>query len=611
MNGENEFGELLRECRKLAKFSQKDLARALGYSDGTMISRWEKRPESGESPLIPPGTIVQGIIDALASRKVPRERLEDLWKAAGYGTARDIDSTLGAIVSVVHDHFQALDTDAERNLFGKDLRSVVQFDHAHFEGMSAYDMHLWATSKEKLMEAANEFMEFTQSWILRNHPALGYSLYSDGKYSDAIDYYNSALAAARALKDRSSEGEILIKLGDAERRHTPRKWLSALGHYKSAQKIFRIEHNAERKVDCARRIAGLCLFQGQPRKALRLLTTIQASCEKTGDVKKLYKIWQHLSWAYDLIGDWSEASRLSNAAVQVVRRLGDDWELAIALRYHGDALRIQRKDDDAIRDYRTSLQILKSFESKNVPIKLHVGMVKLGLSKVYQRMSGHEGEALKYLNESLEEHKELGESFRLAQILLEQAELLMRFGDFAEAENRLNQAIDSFELWGNQYYYLMGLAILCELYFKWKRYDSVLQTAATAMQAKYEFSNYQVAMISLVVGKTLIAQEKYEDAAEAFFSSSMRAIDFNAETFSEVQNEIESEVDRIALEVDPRVAREIVGSYADRIDNSGQKITSKSQYAQLPTKLRDKQNRIVGLEPVTVTDHLSLSNVKR
>jgi tetratricopeptide (TPR) repeat protein len=590
---DNSFGKRLRECRMEAKLKQKELGQNI-HLDGSMISRFET------GATLPDQSTIQRIINVLALHDVPREKLDQLLEAAGYYRTQIFETPVAdPVVAFIQQEFEKLDSEEERKLLSQDLRSIVEVDQAYFSARKVSRQRKWNLAGEALLSLRDRLERRIQHWYLRIDEELGWCRYSDGRYAEAVQYYESALWSARQLNDLRRQGEILIKMGDAHRRLGGSDWDIAHERYSEAKEIFENQGDRIRVADCLRKIAGTYLYQGRPDKALPLGEESLSICQEEGYDRGVYKGLQHKSWAFDMLGRWGEATQLCEEALAIVKSVtSDDWELAKALRYLGDAYRLQRRIKEAERAYREAFDIFQKYENIGIEVKLFPSKVRLGLGKVYLKQPGRELEAKSCLNESLEIQKGLGEDFRIAEVQSEQGELLLKLGRFEEAEMRLQQASDRLRRLGNIFYYAITLASLCELYYEKRDFDKVYHTAEIAKKADNGLINYQLARIELTAGKAHIDERKFSEAFDALCVASERALIFNDETFGEIRNDLLDEIDRITREIAPEVALQLCESFIGFWENKAVASAKQGLVQESLKAIRQKQEEIGVLMPI-------------
>ena len=590
---DNSFGQLLRECRMETKLTQKELGQKI-HLDGSMISRFEKERAS------PNQSTLQAIINALALYDIPREKLDQLWKAAGYYRTQVFDVPVAdPVVAFIQQEFEKLNPE-ERELLSQDLRSIIEIDQAYFSAKKASGQRRWNLAGEALLSLRDLLERRIQHWYLRIDEELGWCRHSDGLYTEAAQHYESALWSARQLNDLRKQGEILIKLGDGHRRRGGLDWDIAHERYNEAKEIFENLGDRIRVADCLRKLAGAYLFQGRPDKAKPLCEESLKICKDEGYNRGLYKGVQHKAWVCRMLGQWGEATRLCEEALAIVNRVtSDDWELAKALLYLGDAYRLQRRIGEAKKVYGEALEIFLKYKDMGITVELFSSKIQLGLGKVYLKQPGRELRARLLLNESLEAHRGLKEDFRIAEVLSEQGDLLLKLGRLEEAEMRLQQAGERLRRLGNTFYYAIALVTLCELYYEKRDSDRVYRTAETARSVDNGLIDYQLARIEFTVGKAHIAEGRFAEASDAFCVASEKALSFNDETFREVRDDMFNEVDRVVQEIALEVALQLCESYIGFWENKEVAPAKQGLVRESLEATRQKQEQIRTLMPIT------------
>jgi tetratricopeptide (TPR) repeat protein len=300
-----------------------------------------------------------------------------------------------------------------------------------------------------------------------------------------------------------------------------------------------------------------------------------------------------------MLGRWSEATQLCEKAVALVRRVTtDEWELAKALWYLGNAYRLQRRIEEAEMAYTEASDILVEYKRKGIEDKLLSGMIQLGLGKVYLKQPGRELKAKECLNESLKIHRSLGESFRIAEVLSEQGDLFLRLGKFEEAEMRLRQARERFWRLENVFYYAITLVTLSELYYEKGDFDRVHEIVEEITSCDNGLINYQLARVGLIAGKTHVKQGKYAEAADTFCTAMDRALKFNDQSFLEVYKEILGEIDRVTRNVGPDEALRLCESLIEFWESKEVASAKREIVQELLESVRQKQEEVRALTPI-------------
>jgi tetratricopeptide (TPR) repeat protein len=538
----DDFNKMLLECRIAARCTQEALGGDI-HVDGSLISRFET------TRTRPSSSTLQRLINALALRNVPRDKLDQLWAAAGYSRSEIFEAPVAdPVVAFIQQEFEGLVQGEERELLSRELRSTAEIAQKYSSGARVRRARKWNQAGEELLVLRELLERRTQEWYVRIDGDLGQCRYGDGRYSEAIGHYESALWGARQLGDLRKQGAILVKLGDAHRRSGTRAdWRLGLQRYMEARSIFLAQGDRIQEANCLRKIAGTYLFRGRPDRAQQLCDASLSICQEEDYQEGMYKALQHKAWACEIVGRWDSATQLNEEALAIVRTMtSDDWEVAKALIYLGDSQRIQRRITAAEESYNEALSILGKHQEAGVRVDFLTARVHLGLAKIYLKQAGRELQAKSLLNDSLSAFRVLGVDPRIAQVLVEQGDLLRQLHRFGEAEMRLQQAADRLRRSGNVFLYALALASLCELFYERGDFTGVHDTARTARRHDNGLVDYPLARIELTVGKTYVDKGEKSEARGAFGTAIDRALNFNEQTVREICTEILSEIKRVA-----------------------------------------------------------------
>jgi tetratricopeptide (TPR) repeat protein len=542
------FARLLRECRHEANLTQIALGRRI-HLDGSMISRFE----TGKTR--PNASTLQGIVNALSLSGVPRQQLDRLWEAAGYYRSDLLQSPVAhPVVQLVNQEFERLEPQ-RRQFLADELRSSLEMQQEYFLALEDISKRRFTRASESLALLRAGLERHFQHWNLCLDKQLGWSNYNLGQYARAVSYYESALWAARQTGDLQEVASLLLKLGDVHRRRGGPELLIARDCYSQARDIFDSQlGDGVAIAECIRKIAGTYLLHGRPDLAYELLQQSRRMCEMENDFRGTYKALQHLAWARRLLGDWGEATRLSEDALSMVKTAGsDDQELAKAFRYLGDAYATEKRAAEAEDAYEQSLEILnKSEQDASVDREILIARVRLGLARLYLKRRGWESKANRLLQASMTTHHALAEEFAIAEAMSEEGELLTRVGRLEAAEGRLHIAAKYFETLGNAMYYAKTLARLCVLYYTKgpAHFDKLYSIAEAARLLNTGLIDQDLATVELFVGKARVDQEAYPEGVSAFEAASEKALHFNAQTFRDVCVQISEQVD-LTAKTDP------------------------------------------------------------
>ncbi len=156
-----------------------------------------------------------------------------------------------------------------------------------------------------------------------------------GEYRQALDLYGQALAIAREIGDRQGEGTVLGNLGSCHLQLG--EYRQALDLYGQALAIFRDIGDRQGKGTVLGNL-GSCHFQlGEYRQALDLYGQALAIAREIGDRQGEGAELGSLGTCRASLGEYERAIDLHTQALAIARDIGDRYGEAIALEYLGRA----------------------------------------------------------------------------------------------------------------------------------------------------------------------------------------------------------------------------------------------------------------------------------
>ncbi|UCG24688.1 MAG: tetratricopeptide repeat protein, partial [Chloroflexota bacterium] len=456
------IGDLIRECRKAANLTQKQLGALIYHTDGSMISRFER------GIALPSATTLNAIVDALSGRDgVPQEALQEL---IDFNRSRDpVDFVSDQSILLLLRKLDRFNPE-NRELVVDDLRRSIEINWSFFYAERIGRRRDWEQAAKELSALREMVGRHNERIYSRIDEALARCLYCDGSMLEAVRSYKRALASAEHFNDRYLQARIHLKLGDVYRRSGGAGFEQANETYEEAQKLF-AEHRRDEaggqlddrnwEAISLRKQAGSLLFAGRPDKAEAMIRTSLKLSEDSQYNEGIYKAKQHLAWVSCMTGRWEDAVTLSEEALDLIPD-ENTWVKTKGWRYLGDAHRLARHLEKAKEAYETALDLFRAVE---VGPSSTYALIMLGLAKLYLKQNLFT-EARRHLEEGYKIHKRRSEDIRTVDFLAEYGKLFMRLGRYDEAEIRLREARDWFKELGNEFQYVHTLAMLCELYFE-------------------------------------------------------------------------------------------------------------------------------------------------
>ena len=151
--------------------------------------------------------------------------------------------------------------------------------------------------------------------------SLGNCHASLGDYRSAIDLYTQALAIARDIGDRWSEGAALTSLGN---------WHCSLGDYRSAIDLYTQALAIARDIGDRRiegnqlgNLANCRMLQGEYRHAIDLYTQALTTASDIGDRQGESQHLGNMASCHHRLGEYRQAIDLHTQALAIFRDLGD------------------------------------------------------------------------------------------------------------------------------------------------------------------------------------------------------------------------------------------------------------------------------------------------
>ena len=596
------FGRTLEEFRKRARLTQEALAREVGIG-GSMISRYEHNRSR------PTPRVLQSLINTLALHQLPHDELDRLWELADLrppGT--EISTPVHPIISFLTGALESLTTSKHEERLFEEIRATVELWQGYSSADGTLGARKWAEAKEMLLHLKEQEGIRSYRFSMLVDESLGWAYYGQGQYVRAVQCYHQALLAARYLElhqqgeepqtyARTAQARVHTKLGDTHRRLA--QWDTAEDRYTDAEKLFRELGDLPRAADCLRRVAAIRIYQGRAEEALREAKKSLAICRDAQDKKGIYKGLEHKAWALEIQGDWDEAARLANEAIDMVpQETDDEVELAKAYGYLADKLLLQGHPDQAGTLYLDAQRILRG-ESV---AKLISGQYLLGLGRVYLEPPADLLKAQQYLNESLEQHIELGEPLGEARTQNQLGRLLVKLGQPDLAEWRFRIAADHFEASRASCDLADARANLAELYYGQGNMHQVHEMVGKIAGLGGRPSRIYAARARFVEGKAFLREGRHTQAYQAFCEAAEHALAFNHYIFDEIQVNIMAQIDELVRSGGREAALSLCNAYVEFFEQRTMQRTLEEHQRELIhrslERIRRKRQEIAVLKHV-------------
>lgn len=176
-----------------------------------------------------------------------------------------------------------------------------------------------------------------------------------GRYVDALEHYQSALAIRRALGDRAGEASSLhdsaLVYGQQGR------YADALEHYQAALAIWRASGNRASEGAALEGIGGLEFVQGRYPEALEYFTAAFEIARETGNRAREGTALTMLGRLAHAQGRYAEALASYEVALAIARDLEDHAEEALLLNNIGGVHSEQGRYAEALAHYEDALSL--------------------------------------------------------------------------------------------------------------------------------------------------------------------------------------------------------------------------------------------------------------
>jgi tetratricopeptide (TPR) repeat protein len=304
--------------------------------------------------------------------------------------------------------------------------------------------------------------------------ALGIIYERQGRWEEALGYYEDSLRIFRRLSDRTGEGQALGNVGNVHRRR--HRWDEAIKSYEASLGIFRELANRQGEGDALGNLGVVYERQKHWAKAINCYEESLRIFRDLGDRRAEGWILNNLGTTYRHRSNWDEALKHYKESLRFRRELGDRRGEGHVLGNLGVVYERQGHLDQAIRCYEESLRIRRESVDRQGE-----GWVLSSLGNVYRRRNRWE-EAIQHYKQSIEIWRELGDRQSEGQTLSRLGVVYGRQGLWDEAVKCCEESIDICRRLGDRRgegHALGNLAIICERQGHWdeavKHYEESLR----------------------------------------------------------------------------------------------------------------------------------------
>lgn len=264
------------------------------------------------------------------------------------------------------------------------------------------------------------------------HRVLGVVYWDMGRYDDARDHQNQALAGYRQADDRWGEGSALSHLGNIFMQMG--QYDRAVDHYQRSLPHRR--HTGDLQGE-SMTLANLGVARrrlGQYGLAIRHQFAALALARRIGDRQGEAYTLDNLGELYEQLGRWDDAIHCQQQCLALVRELGDRYGEAWALNNLGRLNRRQGRPDLALRFHRDALVRIRELGNRRTKLEVlnDLGSAYHAAGQPERARACHT-EAEQLAAQIMDRHQQAQAYEGIAQTLLED--------DPHEAANRLRAAL--------------------------------------------------------------------------------------------------------------------------------------------------------------------------
>ncbi len=169
-----------------------------------------------------------------------------------------------------------------------------------------------------------------QAWL---HNYLGIALLYRGRCLEALDHLELALPLSRQAEDRECEATVVGNLGIAHKELN--RFDTAIEHFEQAM---RLDPDPQRRGRIMMNLGMINISVGRLDDGAASMESGMAIISSSGDLQAESLGWTFLAQAYRHLGRYGEAVSAARKALEISRRLHDDYQQAAAWTALGEIL---------------------------------------------------------------------------------------------------------------------------------------------------------------------------------------------------------------------------------------------------------------------------------
>ncbi|NEO24350.1 tetratricopeptide repeat protein, partial [Moorena sp. SIO4A5] len=310
------------------------------------------------------------------------------------------------------------------------------------------------------------------------------SIYKNqGKYSQALDYYQQALAINQEFGDhgRHNVATNLNNIGSVY--NVWGEYDKALDYYQQALAIFKEIGERSQEANTLNNIGSVYSSQGEYDQALEYHQQSLAISQDIGEPSQEAGSFNNIGFIYSARGEYDQAKEYYQKALAIFKDIGEpSWEGTI-LNNIAQVHYNQGEYAQALENYQKALEIAQDLgeRSQEATILSNIGLV--------YSSRGDNAKALNYHQQSLEIRQDIGDKEGLAISLNNIGTVYNDQGEFSQALDYYQQALTIQQEIGVRSPEATTLGNIGTVYGYWGKYPKALEYDQKALAIRQEIAD--------------------------------------------------------------------------------------------------------------------------
>jgi CHAT domain-containing protein/tetratricopeptide (TPR) repeat protein len=388
--------------------------------------------------------------------------------------------------------------------------------------------------------------------LVRELNKQGRTLFSQGKYPQALGVYKVGLNVAALLNDKTGSALILIGVGNAHyvqgaypnaleayeqslkfaedagsKPDIARAWSSigtlqyAQGNYQNALELYEKSLKVRKELgdntgiaSLLGNIAGIYYQQGDYDRALDYQTQGLKLAEQAGDKSGISAALNNIGSIYLIQGDYVRALEIRQRGLKLKEEIGDKPGIVNALNNIGQVYYENGNEEQALATYQRGLDLSREIGNKSGEAALltNIGNVFYSQAKYAQ--------ALSLMQAGLTLNRQLDEKASIAASLNNLANVYKDQGDYKQALELLEESKKLADELGYARVSASSLTNIAQIYQAQGQPQKALEYATQAVAVSRQSDNSSILWQSLTaLGKAQAALKQFETARQSLLES--------------------------------------------------------------------------------------------